>query len=188
LRGLRKERLLQGDRPEARQRRQSQAVREVRDEGKEISLKPAVPPRRPRWPRRGRRYVAESSHSRCHREPPRYAPSMQAKLLLTLILTALTPGLLGAASLPVVMRDGREHVTAAALEREAGIVIKRLPGRGGYVACGAEQCAPVKSVATDADTVLVPVNGLSEALNLTPNFDEQRRHVTFVPARSTTAS
>src|SRR5206468_2676890 len=57
-----------------------------------------------------------------------------------------------------------------------------LPGPGGFVACGAEQCAPLKSALTDGDTLLVPVAGLSEALNLTANFDENRRHVALVPA------
>src|SRR5262245_10382260 len=108
---------------------------------------------------------------------------MQARLLPVLSLTCLLPALVGAASLPVVQRDGREYVSAPILEREAGIVIKRLSGRGGYVACGAEQCAPLKSVATDADVVLVPVDGLSAALNLSADFDEDRRHVALVPAR-----
>jgi hypothetical protein len=87
-----------------------------------------------------------------------------------------------AAPLPVVVRDGQAHVTATALEREAGIVIKKLPGRGQYVACGAEQCAPLKSVLTEGETLLVSVAGVSEALTLTVNFDDGRQHVTLVPA------
>jgi len=84
-------------------------------------------------------------------------------------------------ALPVIVKGGEAHVAAAALEREAGIVIKKLRARG-FVACGAEQCAPLKSALTDGDTLLVTVAGLSEALNLTANFDENRRHVALVPA------
>ena len=107
---------------------------------------------------------------------------MPATRLLTLTLAATLTTLACAAPLPVIVKNGEAHVAAAALEREAGIVIKKLPGRGGFVACGAEQCAPLKSALTDDDTLLVPVAGLSEALNLTASFDESRRHVSFVPA------
>ena len=107
---------------------------------------------------------------------------MPATGLLTLTLTAMLTTLVCAAPLPVLFRNGEAHVASAVLEREAGIVIKKLPGRGGFVACGAEQCAPLKSALTEGDTVLVPVAGLSEALNLTANFDENRRHVALVPA------
>jgi hypothetical protein len=93
-----------------------------------------------------------------------------------------------AAPLPVLLRSGEAHVTAAALEREAGIVIKRLPGSGGYVACGAQQCAPLKFVTTEGEAVLVPVDGLTAALNLTANFHEYRAHVTLVPFRGERAS
>src|SRR5436309_767223 len=106
---------------------------------------------------------------------------MTATRLLTLTLAATLTSLACAAPLPVIVKGGEAHV-AAALEREAGIVIKKLSGRGGFVACGAEQCAPLKSALTDGDTLLVPVAGLSEALNLTANFDENRRHVALVPA------
>ena len=108
--------------------------------------------------------------------------TMQTKLMLTLSLFALLPALAGAARLSVVVRDSHAYVAAAALEREAGIVIKRLPGRGEFVACGKELCAPLNGVLTDGDTLLVPVAALSEAMSLTANFDDSRRHVTFVPA------
>src|SRR5262245_8879073 len=107
---------------------------------------------------------------------------------MTLSLATLTLAPAGAASLPVVMKGGTAYVAAAGLEREAGIVIKRLPGRGGYVACGAQQCAPLKAVVTDGDALLVPVDGVGEALNLNANFDENRRNVAFVPARGELAS
>ena len=87
-----------------------------------------------------------------------------------------------AAPLPVIMRDGQAHVTATALEREAGIVVKRLPGRAEFVACGPDRCAPVKSVLPAGETMLVPVAGLIKVLNLTANFDESRLHVALVPA------
>lgn len=99
-----------------------------------------------------------------------------------LTLTATLTSLACAAPLPVILKDGEVYVAAATLEREAGIVIKKLPGRGGFVACGAEQCALLKSALTDGDTLLVSVAGLSEALNLTANFDENRRHVALVAA------
>jgi hypothetical protein len=117
---------------------------------------------------------------------------MRATGLLALALTAM-PTLVSAAPLPVITRDGQAHVAAAALEREAGIVIKRLSGREArseFVACGTSQCAPLKRVLTDGDTLLAPVAGLSDALNLTANLDDSRRHVTFSPAHrdSTTTS
>ena len=59
---------------------------------------------------------------------------------------------------------------------------KRLPGRGEFVACGKEFCAPLPGVVTDGDTLLVPVAALSEAMRLTATFDDRRRHVTFGPA------
>src|ERR1051326_7844700 len=113
---------------------------------------------------------------------------MRSTRLLTLSLAATLASLACAAPLPVLLKDGEAHVAAAALEREAGIVIKKLPGRGGFVACGAEQCAPLKSALTDGDTLLVPVASLSEALNLKANFDESRRHVALVPASRTAVS
>jgi len=113
---------------------------------------------------------------------------MRATRILTFTLTATLTSLACAAPLPVIVKGGEAHVAAAALEREAGIVIKKLPGRGGFVACGAEQCAPLKSALIDGDTLLVPVAGLSEALNLTANFDESRRHVALVPAPRTSVA
>ena len=87
-----------------------------------------------------------------------------------------------AAPLSAITKDGTTYVTAAGLEREAGIVTKRLPGRGEFVACGKELCAPMKGVIADGDAFLVPVAALSEAMNLTATFDDSRRHVTFVAA------
>ena len=106
---------------------------------------------------------------------------MQARLLLVLGLTALLPALGGAAPLPVVMRAGAAHVASVALEREAGIVTKRLSGRSEFVACGKELCAPLKGVVTDGAAWLVPVAALSEAMGLAANFDDRRQHVTFTP-------
>ena len=102
--------------------------------------------------------------------------------LLPLAAPMVVATLVSAAPMPVIIREEQAHVTAAALEREAGIVVKRLPGRAEFVACGPDRCAPVKSVLTSGDAMHVPVAGLSDALNLTANFDEGRRHVTFVPA------
>lgn len=110
----------------------------------------------------------------------RYFGSVKARLLPALILIAFLPIMADAAPLPVVMRDGEEHVTAAALEREAGIVTKRLPGRGEYVVCAKEICAPLKGVAADGETLFVPVAALSEALSLAANFDDTRGHVALV--------
>ena len=86
----------------------------------------------------------------------------------------------GSASLPVIERNGLALVTAAALEREVGIVIKRLPGRGGFIACGSEQCALLKDVLTEADNWLVPVDDLSKALNLGAKYDGARQRVTLM--------
>jgi hypothetical protein len=114
---------------------------------------------------------------------------MRVTVLLAIALTAMHATLASAATLPVTLRDGQAHVAASALEREAGIVIKRLPGRGEFVACGATRCAPLKSVLAEGDTLLVPVAGLSTAMNLTADFDDSRRHVALVPAsRGSSAS
>ena len=107
---------------------------------------------------------------------------MPATGLLTLTLTAIITTLVCAAPLPVLVRDGEAHVAAAVLEREAGIVVKRLPGRAEFVVCGQERCAPLKSVLTDGDDWLVPVAPLCDAMHLTANFDESRRHVALILA------
>ena len=110
-----------------------------------------------------------------------YSARMNPAKLLMLALTAILSALACAGPLPVVVRNGESHVAATALEREAGIVIKKLPGKGQFVACAAEQCAPVKSVVVEGETLLVPVTALSEAMNLTATFDDARRHVTLSP-------
>lgn len=89
-----------------------------------------------------------------------------------------------AAPVAVTMKGAEPCVAATTLEREAGIVIKRLPGRGGFVACAADRCAPVKPVHAEGDNWLVPVAGLSEAMNLTASYDTARRYVTFGRAAS----
>ncbi len=107
---------------------------------------------------------------------------MKIANLLALTLPILLAAIASAAPLPVVIRDKEAYVTAAALEGEAGIAIKRLPGSNGFVACSAELCAPLKSVLTDGDMVLVSVTSLGEALSLESTFDRSREHVTFAPA------
>ena len=113
---------------------------------------------------------------------------MLATGLLTLTLTAMLTTLVCAAPLPVLFRNGEAHVARAVLEREAGIVVKRLPGRAEFVACGRERCAPLKSVLTDGDDWLVPVAPLCEAMRLTANFDESRRHVALILAPRTSVA
>jgi hypothetical protein len=94
---------------------------------------------------------------------------MRTVLLMTFGL-ALTP-ISNAASIPVVTRNGVAHVTAAALEREAGIAVKRLPRPGEFTACGTNGCFRLRGVLAEGDTWLVPVSALSQALNLTATFD-----------------
>ena len=105
---------------------------------------------------------------------------MPATRLLTLSLTAMLTTPVCAAPLPVLVRKGEAHVAAAVLEREVGIVVKRLPGRAEFVACGRERCAPLKSVLTDGDDWLVPVTPFCDALHLTATFDESRRNVALI--------
>jgi len=114
--------------------------------------------------------------------PLLYNPCMPATKILTVALAATLTAMAYAAPLPVIVKGSEAHIAAAALEREAGIVIKKLPEGGGFVACGAQQCAPLRSVLNDGITLLVPVTALSEALNLTADFDENRRHVSLVAA------
>ncbi|HKS38345.1 MAG TPA: hypothetical protein VJW76_14215 [Verrucomicrobiae bacterium] len=97
-------------------------------------------------------------------------------------MTVTLASLVRAAPLPVLIRNGEAHVAAAVLEREAGVVVKRLPGRAEFVVCGRERCAPLKSVLADGNDWLVPVAPLCEAMNLTANFDENRRHVALILA------
>lgn len=106
---------------------------------------------------------------------------MRPLLLLPMTLAALLPAPADAAALPVVMRDDSAFVAAAHLEREVGIVAKRLPGRDEFVVCGKASCAALKGVISDGEGWLVPVTALSAALSLTANFDERRTHVTFIP-------
>jgi len=115
---------------------------------------------------------------------------MRASGLLTLTLTVVLTTHACAANLPVLVRSGEAHVAAAVLEREAGIVVKRLPGRADFVVCGRESCASLKFVLTDGDDWLVPVAPLCEAMHLTANFDESRRHVALilVPRESSATS
>ena len=107
---------------------------------------------------------------------------MGVRVLMTMAFTTMFAMSAAAALLPVILRNGQAHVTSSALEREVGIVIKKLPGRAEFVACGAEGCAALKSVLTEGDTLLVPVDGLNAALNLSSKFDEGRLHVALVPA------
>jgi len=94
-----------------------------------------------------------------------------------------------AAPLPVILRNGQAHVAATALERETGIVIKSMPGVGGFVACDASRCARLKSVLVEGDTLLAPVPDLGAALDLAVSFDSNRSHVTLVPSsRQSSAS
>ena len=74
---------------------------------------------------------------------------MPATRLLTLTLTAVLTTLVCAAPLPVLVRNGEAHVAAAVLEREAGIVVKRLPGRAEFVACGIPASERTRRAATD---------------------------------------
>lgn len=106
---------------------------------------------------------------------------MRFPVLAALTLLWLMPTSGVAAPLVVVLRNNEPHVNAAALEREAGIVIKRLPGSGEFVACGTGQCAVLKSVVSDGETLLVRLSDLTEALHLKAAFDEDRRHVTLTP-------
>src|SRR3989454_3992505 len=114
--------------------------------------------------------------------PRLYSAPMPASGLLTLTLTVVLATHACAANLPVLVRSGEAHVAAAVLEREAGIVVKRLPGRAEFVVCGQERCAPLKSMLTDGDDWLVPVAALCDAMHLTANFDESRRHVALILA------
>ncbi len=100
---------------------------------------------------------------------------------LALGLSTLFTASVLAAPLPVRVRQGADYVEAAGLEREAGIVIKRLPGSGQFVACGQERCATVQAVLNDGAALLVAVAELVEKLDLTASFDESRRQVALLP-------
>ena len=81
--------------------------------------------------------------------------------------------------LSVIERDGQAHVSAARLEREAGIAIKRLPGQKQLVACFGERCGLIKDFVMDNGAVLVRVEALAKALEAKARFDETRRNVCF---------
>ncbi len=107
---------------------------------------------------------------------------MRVRVPTAITLTMVIATGASAASLPFLLKDGQAYVAGPALERDAGIVLKKLPGRGDFIACGAEGCAPVKSVRTEGDTLLVSVADLSAALNLQADLDEGQRKVDLRPA------
>jgi hypothetical protein len=82
-----------------------------------------------------------------------------------------------ASMLPVIERGGEAHVSAARLEREAGIAVKRLPGKEQFVACSGERCALIKDCVADKGDLLVRVESLAKALDAKIQFDETRRKV-----------
>lgn len=82
-------------------------------------------------------------------------------------------------ALPIVERGGKAHVSAARLEREAGIAIKSLPGRDELVACWVNRCAIIKDFVADDAEVLVAVESLATSLDAKARFDQTRRNVRF---------
>lgn len=107
---------------------------------------------------------------------------MRATVLFAIALTTLLATPTSAARLAVTLRDGQAYIAASALERELGMVVKRLPGRGQFVVCGAAQCAPLKEVLAEDGNLLVPVAELGKAMNLTADLDHSRRQVALTPA------
>lgn len=94
-------------------------------------------------------------------------------------LLAANSLLADASMLPVIERAGKAHVSAARLEREAGIAIKRLPGQEELVACSGERCALIKDFIPEDTDLLVRVESLAKALDARARFDEGRRNVRF---------
>jgi hypothetical protein len=96
----------------------------------------------------------------------------------------------GASSLPVIDRNGQEHVRAADLERDAGIVVKGLPGQKQVVVCSGERCASLKDFIDDGGDLLVRIEPLAKALGATARFDDARRRVgfEFVSGRTVSSS
>ena len=111
---------------------------------------------------------------------------MSPAQLLTITLLTVMTSFASATPLPVILENKEPHVDAAALERGAGIVIKKLPGRGEFVACAAEQCAPLNAVVIKGEALLVPVAALSEALHFTATYDKDGLHVELSPAAHST--
>jgi hypothetical protein len=96
-----------------------------------------------------------------------------------LLLTFLGPLTLEAHAVSVIDRGGEAYISAAALERDAAIAIKNLPGQKQVVACSAERCALVKGFVNDGGDLLVQVDSLARALGAKARFDEGRQNVSF---------
>jgi tetratricopeptide (TPR) repeat protein len=101
----------------------------------------------------------------------------------TLVITALIAGTCIAATaaetrmIPVTDRNGADYISAAELERSAGIAIKKLPGSDAVVACSEDRCARVKGFLRDGDVTLVNVAELAKALGFAARFSDGGRQV-----------
>lgn len=79
--------------------------------------------------------------------------------------------------IPVIERDGQVYVSAQALNKEADVAIKELPGQNFVVACHRDRCSPLKDARREGSDWLLPVASLAQALGATAEFDAPRRNV-----------
>lgn len=108
----------------------------------------------------------------------------------TLLLAACVAGICMSANsasqsrIPVTDRNGAAYVSAAELERSAGIAVKKLPGSDAVAACSEDRCARVKGFLREGDVTLVNVAELAKALGFATRFSDGRRQVRFEAERN----
>jgi hypothetical protein len=76
-------------------------------------------------------------------------------------------------------RNGRFYVAASVLEREAGIVVKPLPGQDHLVACVEDRCALVKDYLREGTETYLAAQALAAALNGEVLLDAERKQIRF---------
>lgn len=103
----------------------------------------------------------------------------------SLLLAAFVAGMFLSASaadtrmMPITERIGVAYISAAELERSAGIAVKKLPGSDAVVACSENRCARVKGFLHEGAVTLINVAELSKVLGLAARFSNDRRQVHF---------
>ncbi|MEW6304238.1 MAG: redoxin family protein [Verrucomicrobiota bacterium] len=114
---------------------------------------------------------------------------MTAAIWLVLLLCAGVAHAAPATTAPVVQRDGRPFASASALSG-LGLAVKELPGRDAIVACHEDRCAPLKEFRREGADILVSLDALCEALNLSAAYDQARATVrlTTVAAPAATSA
>lgn len=108
---------------------------------------------------------------------------------IMVILGLAFAGIVKAQSLqmiPILVRDGREYASAAALATVYQIGLKSLPGRTEFVLCHQDRCALINAVVTELNgNQLVGIEALAKALGAESDFSSGRKSVGFTFSKTT---